>query len=267
MNLSQHLEGIITDWVRGTAFPARPTSIRLALSSTSFGDTGAGGLEPSTLLGYARQDIEFGSPAQFVLGDGASIFSSEDITFGPVTGSNWAPVSHAGFFDQNNNLLFWGPLNEQRVVPVGDTITIKAGDIQLKLGPHFGSYFADIIFDWLQNIGTAAAPTSTWLHLSTTDPKEDLSGDVPVDNTFNYTRQQIVFDPADFESGVGTTISQTAPIVFGPATVADWPALTHAYVSDDNDFELFVGALALPRTLAVGDSLAVPAGSINLLVR
>lgn len=265
MNLSEYTENLIAEWVRGNDFPASPTTLYLALSNVDPLDDGSGILEPNLADGYARQVITFDAPVT-VLGDSTRIVSNNVVTFGPAT-VNWPPVAFGAIYDENDNLLFQGPLTNQRVVPMDDTIEIEAGSIQLELHIGFSTFFATAILNWLRGASNVPAPTETYFILSTQDPKEDGSGLIEPNNTFNYIKQEIEFGLPNFVSGIGTTIDQSLLVLFGPATVADWPTVTHGAVIDQNDNQIFQGPLATPKTLVVDDTLPIPPGSMNILVR
>lgn len=266
MNLSEYFENLIVEWVRGTNFPASPTTLYLALSNTDPLDDGTGLLEPNVSFGYARQPISFGSMVT-VPGDSTKVTSQAAVTFGPGVMTDWPPLAFGAIFDDANNMLFYGPLTNQRVVVVGDSLMLDAGALQLELTLQFSTYLAGVIFDWLNGVASAPAPTRTDLCLSTQDPKEDGTGLMEVNNTFNYTRQAITFGFPNFVSGIGTTIDQSTLILFGPATLADWPSVTHGAIRDQNDNQIFQGPLAKPHTLVVDDTLPIPPGSINILVK
>ncbi|MBI1313685.1 hypothetical protein GC176_20525 [bacterium] len=117
------------NWIKGTSFPTAPISLKIGLLTAAPNADGSGVSEPSG--GYARQSITFGSVN--ASGGVSSITNSAPVVFGAASGSDWAQVSYAAIFDQDGNMLAYGPLSAARVAPVGDTISFGTGAVQLRL--------------------------------------------------------------------------------------------------------------------------------------
>lgn len=127
--LTYTLHAAILNWLKGTPMPTAPTSLEVGLLTAAPNPDGTGVAEPSG--GYARQTVTFGA---ITTGAGIStIKNSAPVVFGPVSGSDWAAVTHLGVFNgADDSLLVYGPLAAQRVAPVGDTISFGVNTIQIR---------------------------------------------------------------------------------------------------------------------------------------
>jgi hypothetical protein len=267
MNLSTYFQNLIAQWTRGADFPAVPASIQIGLSSTDPLVDGSGILEPPALNGYARHTVSF-FPVGTSLAFGSSVRNSAPISFGPVTNATWSGVQYVFLMDNDDNLLAFGPMNTARSLPVGDTFVLDQNAVELKLDTTFGQIFSFNILRWMT--GTAAmpsAPTSLKLALSSTDPLADLSAIDEPSTGDGYARQTIEFAAPNVVPSEGTVMEMAQPVIFGPAVINAWDQLTHGAILDQDDNPLFFGALASPRTVAIGDALPVATPTIKLLIR
>lgn len=265
MDLSQYSQEAIANWIVGSAFPAAPTALEMALSTSDPQDDGSGLTEPATLDGYSRQSVVFDAPSS-ALGAGTSSFNTSPVVFGPAQNTNWSSVTHASIFDSGVNApLFHGPLVAQRTVIVSDTLSFAANKVQPQILPSMSHYLGNMFLNWMRGTAADAAPAGLELALSTTDPLEDGSG--ITEPTGGYARQPITFAAPITTNGVGTLLTQTSTIIFGPAT-ANWGAITHAAVFvQGTNTQLIQGAVAASRNIVSGDAYAVSPGAINVLIR
>ncbi len=116
-NKSQYLENACLNWLKGSTFPAAPTTVYVALFTAAPSDSG-GGTEVSGNA-YARQAITTSSGWSAISGGGASpeqISNAATITFPTPTG-NWGTVVAIGLFDAatNGNLLYWNTISSQAI--------------------------------------------------------------------------------------------------------------------------------------------------------
>lgn len=130
MNISNYLETALLNAVfRNTPYTS-PAKVYIALytADPTDEDTGtevSGG-------GYARQEIEFSAPTQ-VAGKG-TIENTEDIVF-PIASGDWGNVTHVGVRDAatGGNLLYFGPLENPRMILANDRARFHAGEFVLDL--------------------------------------------------------------------------------------------------------------------------------------
>lgn len=125
MSKSNYLENELLDHVlRNQAF-ASPTTVYAALYTTQPSDAG-GGTEVSGNA-YARVAITFGAATS------GSITNSSAVTFPQAGGGPWGTITHFGVLDAltNGNLLYWGALDESKVIDDGDTMEFSIGDLMV----------------------------------------------------------------------------------------------------------------------------------------
>jgi len=126
--LSDYLEDAIINWLRGTTFPAAPTTVYVALFTAAPNDAG-GGTEVSG-GGYARTAVTLGAPA----GGAGATDNTATVTF-PQASASWGTVTHTAIFDAltAGNLLLHGALAASKAVGDGDTAEFAIGDIDFTI--------------------------------------------------------------------------------------------------------------------------------------
>lgn len=124
-NLSDYLETVVLNWLRGTA-TTPPSTLYLALFTVA--PTDAGGGTEVTGGAYARQAITFGAPS------GGQIASSADVTF-PQATANWGTVVACAVFDAvtAGNQLAQGPLGASATINSGTVYKLLSGQVTLAL--------------------------------------------------------------------------------------------------------------------------------------
>ena len=120
--MSDFLELEVLDHVLGTGSYTMPTTVRIGLSTGSFGDDNSG--TELTGNGYARQAITFAAASS------GSAATNATVTFPTATGS-WGSVSHYGIFDaaSGGNLLVHGAFASAKTIGTGDVFRINSGDL------------------------------------------------------------------------------------------------------------------------------------------
>lgn len=115
-----------------------------------------------------------------------------------------------------------------------------------------------LLMKWLMTADSPTRPTAWFVALHTADPTEagatgELSGN-------GYSRQA-----CDFTETTGTATNDDA-LTFGPNTSSNWGAVTHIsiWTASTSGACLWKGALAASKAIAVGDSLTLAAGDIDL---
>jgi len=131
---------------------------------------------------------------------------------------------------------------------------------------NFSQIFQKVITDWLRGTPTTP-PTSLLIGLSTANPLMNGAGVVEPPSPNGYARQAITFGAEVFVNGTGSTVKNSAPIVFGPVTNADWNPITHVCVYSQSGQLLLQGALASPTVITVGGSLPIAIDALQFLVR
>lgn len=129
-NISNYLEEKVLNHVfRGVASTS-PVALYIALYTNNPTDADTGTEVSGT--GYARQPISFTAPTQV---DGkAQIANTADVEF-PQAGASWGTITHAGIRDAltGGNLLYYGPLNNPKLIETNDVLKVLAGELKLTL--------------------------------------------------------------------------------------------------------------------------------------
>ena len=132
---SKYAADAFLNWMKGTAFPASPANLYVALyTTTPTARDNTGGVEVSGGA-YARQAIAAAAwGAVSTSGSGLTaieqIAQSGTITF-PQASANWGTVVVMGLFDAvtAGNLIEYGDLTTSQVVNSGNTFQVPANDI------------------------------------------------------------------------------------------------------------------------------------------
>lgn len=127
--LSNYAEKLVLDFLMTTGAVVRPTSWYMALCTSATNDAGAGTEVAGN--GYVRQSISFGAASS---PDG-TIANTNLVTF-TASGGDWGTVTHAKIMDAetDGNMLWHGPLEDQRLMLNGDYLDFAIGTINLTMG-------------------------------------------------------------------------------------------------------------------------------------
>lgn len=130
--ISAYLGENVLDWMKGSAMPAAPAALSMALSKADPTRDNSGFNEVGTSIGYTRQAVAFGAPSSLV-GTGTSMSNSAAVTFGPATTGTWGSVTHGVIYDDvgTPNPLLYGPLSSPKNVVIGEGIGWAPGAIAL----------------------------------------------------------------------------------------------------------------------------------------
>lgn len=132
---SKYLADAMLSWYKGTAFPAAPANIYVALLTTApTARDGTGAIEV-TGGAYARQAIA-STAWQAIATSGAGLTAIEQllqtnaVTF-PTATANWGTIVGVALYDALTvgNLLEYGDLSASQVVNSGNTFQIPAQNI------------------------------------------------------------------------------------------------------------------------------------------
>jgi hypothetical protein len=124
---------------------------------------------------------------------------------------------------------------------------------------NFSDFGESLAAKWMFTTEQVTRPTAWWLAVGTGHTDAGLTGE-PSGN--GYARQQTSFTEA---SGV-VTLSTTE--TFGPCTTTAWGSMASVavYTAETGGNPLFVGALAAPKDIAVGDRLEIAASSVTFTI-
>lgn len=95
--MSDYLEDAIRNYFKGSAFPAAPSDILLALYTAAPSDSG-GGTEVTTGVGYIRKNMVASTDWTSGAAGSGQIQNTSAVAFAAATGS-WGTVTHFGVFD------------------------------------------------------------------------------------------------------------------------------------------------------------------------
>lgn len=129
---SQYLQNARLNWIRGTAYPAAPATVYLALFTVAPVPAGTGGTEVSGGA-YARQSItcntsNFSAPA--TSGNAQQTKNANQVNF-PTATANWGTVVGIGIYDAASagNLLWYGDLTSSQTVNNGFQFVIAINNL------------------------------------------------------------------------------------------------------------------------------------------
>lgn len=280
MDISKYLEGKIASWFRGGTFPAAPTSLTFALSNGDPGYDGASINEPAA-SGYARQTIAFSAVTSD--DEHSAMSNTGNIIFSPGSGQALGHVTHGCVFDNNGNVLFVAPLDNPTTYVTDQNASFAAGVLFVNLLPAFTQYLSEAILNWVRGNAMLAAPASLKMGLFLSDPgfAAQITNTPPAgDGVFfggyemkgvGYTRQRIAFAAPTQDGATGTTMMNTAPVLFGPAGQA-WnapglPAVTHWGIFSDTGGMLVYGALTTPKIVAMGGGFGLETNALSIVIK
>lgn len=127
-------------------------------------------------------------------------------------------------------------------------------------------YLEAEVLDHILGKGTRdfTPPTELYIGLFTTATADDGTG-TEVGAGVNYSRQTVTFGAASTAAGVTTALT-TADVEFGPATTSNWGTISHLAIFDaaTGGNMLFHGALSVPKTITVDDSLRIGTGNLTI---
>jgi hypothetical protein len=126
----------------------------------------------------------------------------------------------------------------------------------------FSNYLENKILDWVNGSAFPSQLSASWIQLFNGSPEETGSG-----GTGLYTRVSVA------AGGWTTTTGATATITNTNAIVMNASAATSAYADNFGVFDssasgnlLFYGALAVPKTVSVGDEIRFNASSLTIRI-
>lgn len=262
MQATDYLQGLIANWLGGDDFPSVPGQLKIALSEADPTDNGSG-FDETTGGSYARQNITFTAPVTNE-SNGAASSNNAAIVF---SGLPAVTATHIAIFDNSgSNMLLFAPLSAIRTVTSGDSISFPVNSIELAFKGKMSKYLGEAVTNWLRGTAMPTAPTTIKLELSTANPLRDGTAIAAPSGSDGYLAQEFTYTAPAFTPGSGTAIKNADPIVFGPAVTNSWGTITHAAVYAGSNM-LIYGALAAPKSVAIGEGIGFGAESMSLVIR
>lgn len=126
---STYLEDKLLNWLKGTTFPAAPSTVYVALFTANPADDGTGGTEVSG-GNYSRVAITTSSGWSAISGTAPRQISNSGIVTFPTPSANWGTITGIGVYDASTagNLLYWNSITSQ-VINSGVVASMAAGNI------------------------------------------------------------------------------------------------------------------------------------------
>lgn len=116
--------------------------------------------------------------------------------------------------------------------------------------------------NWVLGTAVPTPPTAVFFGLLTAQPNPDGTGVTEPSTGNGYARQQVSWGAVTTNNGV-SSISNTNPMIFGPASGADWPQVSWGGIFDQNGNLLAYGELAAARVAPQDDTISFGVGAIQ----
>lgn len=221
MYATNFFEDKMLNLLRGQNIEA-PAKVYLAMFASDPGDTG-GGTEVS-YSGYARQEINFTTPASY--SSGLAIENAEVITFAecPI---NFGNVTHVAVMDYvtGGNMLLYGQLDSILNLQNGITPIFRVGSIKWIWSGNFGDYYRRAIMNTFR--GSDVIGFSPYIGLCNGDPEgtgAEFAG-------LNYARIPLqVSVPAQQTNGTDSCYNVNE--LLSNESTGNWGTLTHVAIYD-----------------------------------
>ncbi len=123
------------------------------------------------------------------------------------------------------------------------------------------------ILGWLKGVTMPSAPATLQVGLLTAAPNPDGTGVSEPSGGSGYAREDVTFGSVTTDTGI-STIKNSAPVVFGPASTNPWtPVIYMGVFNGDDDSLLAYGPLAAQRTAPVGDTISFGVDAIQIRLK
>ena len=129
MAISDYAENKILDHFLGNTAFTQPTSLTVGLFTSDAGlETNTSGSFTEVSGGsYTRATVTFGAAAS------GSVSNNSNVIF-PSATADWGTVTHiAVFFENTDNVLFWGAIYSGKTINNGDEFVILDGQLTIAL--------------------------------------------------------------------------------------------------------------------------------------
>lgn len=138
-SFGDYAENKVLDHAFGKGSWTMPTTIALALSTTTPTDAGGNITEPSQSgTAYVRKSLTI--PGDWNSAASGTISNVNDITFATATGAGWGTVTYVCIMDNatygGGNMIAYASLSVSKTVSAGDTLKFTGGtpgDLQFSL--------------------------------------------------------------------------------------------------------------------------------------
>ena len=125
MHMCTYLENKLLDHVLRNIPYTPPSTLYVALLTGDPGEDGDIGTEVADPA-YSRQILSFGEP------ENGKIKTIYDVEF-PQASEDWGEISYVLIMDEENNPLFYGPLNTPKTITADDIFKIPLGNLTIEL--------------------------------------------------------------------------------------------------------------------------------------
>ena len=130
---------------------------------------------------------------------------------------------------------------------------------------NFSNITQKMVTDWLRGTPTTP-PVSLLIALSSTPFAMDGSTMTEPSGSNGYARQAVALTSETFVNGTGTTVKNTAPLVFGPCTNTPWEPITYVGLFNQAGVLLAQGPLAASQTATVGGTISFSTNALQFLL-
>lgn len=254
-NLSNYTETKLMNHVFKIASYTPPTNIYVSLHTANPGEDGTGAEVSGN--GYARKVCNVWNAAS---SKGSA--NTNAITFDQSTGP-WGTVTYYALWDAltGGNMLAYGSLSTNKVIVIGNVLSIAAGGITLTASSTlFSTYLGNKILDHLLKTASYTVPTNIYVAVSTTDPTEAGTGIAEPSSSYNYARTLC----NGWEAGDSTTgKTQNTAAITTPVASGDWGTIAYTATFDalTGGNMLTYGTLTPSQAVGANDSMEWAAGS------
>lgn len=128
---------------------------------------------------------------------------------------------------------------------------------------NFSNITQKMVTDWIRGTPTTP-PTGLVLALSSTPFQMDGSG--ITEPSGGYSRQAITLAAEVFVNGTGTTVKNSAPVVFGPCSGSPWSPVSYVGLFTSGGALIAQGSMAAAQTAAVGGTISFAINALQFLV-
>lgn len=257
MYATNYFEESLLNVLRGQTARA-PSQLYLALYYNNPGETGMEGTEVA-YSGYARQPIEFSTPAK--LNGGVGMQNISDITF-PTAPVSLGAVNFVGVMDSltGGNMLLYGEFTESIVVEAQEAPVVVAGEAQWWMMGQMSTAYKTRALNLRRGADILGA--TPHLALYNGDPESggmELSGS-------GYGRVAVDFAAPEEQAGGQLRITNSAAVSMNRAGEA-WGTWTHTAVVDAASAGVPIYTLQrVPKEMRKGVMVTLEPGNLSLFL-
>lgn len=228
--LTNFLENKFLDILFGRGgWSGKPTSLYMALFTTTPGDDGTGGVEVAG-SGYARVAVSVAAGTKWTVAAGSAT-NAEAITWN-VASASWGNIASIGIYSalSGGTLLAVIPLSLSVQVDQFNQFKIDTGGLSLTIAGAVGTYAANAFLNhWLNGV---AMPVIANIYVAL---GLGVTADGVVDSeplTYGYERKGIVNSSGNFPAAASGSKAINNTHAFQTNSTNAWPQVTHMCLMD-----------------------------------